>query len=148
MRHRALDEVYCSVARTWSVLGDRWTMLILREAFRGTARFDRFQARLEVGRTLLSDRLARLVEEGVFERVRYSERPERYEYRLTRKGLDLYPVLLALMEWGDRYKVDEPPVRLIHKACGEEAGLQLVCRHCFAPVGYFDLRAEYAPGAW
>src|SRR5262249_16706174 len=100
MKHRALDEVYCSVARTWSVLGDRWTMLILREAFRGTARFDAFQARLEVGRTLLSDRLARLVDEGVFEREQYSFRPERYEYRLTRKGLDLYPVLLALMDWG------------------------------------------------
>jgi DNA-binding HxlR family transcriptional regulator len=148
MKHRALDEVYCSVARTWSVLGDRWTMLILREAFRGTARFDTFQARLDVGRTLLSDRLGRLVEEGVFERARYLERPERYEYKLTRKGLDLYPVLLALMDWGDRYKVDEPPVRLIHKACGEEAEPQLVCRHCAEPVGYFDLRAEYAPDAW
>ena len=148
MKHRALDEVYCSVARTWSVLGDRWTMLILREAFRGTARFDTFQARLDVGRTLLSDRLGRLVEEGIFERARYLERPERYEYKLTQKGLDLYPVLLALMDWGDRYKVEDPPVRLIHKACGEEAEPQLVCRHCAEPVGYFDLRAEYAPGAW
>jgi DNA-binding HxlR family transcriptional regulator len=148
MKHRALDEVYCSVARTWSVLGDRWTMLILREAFRGTSRFDAFQARLEVGRTLLADRLARLVDEAVFERVQYSLRPERYEYRLTRKGLDLYPVLLALMDWGDRYKVDEPPVRLFHRSCGEEADPQMVCRHCGEPVGYGDLRAEYAPGAW
>ncbi len=91
MKHRALDEVYCSVARTWSVLGDRWTMLILREAFRGTARFDTFQSQLSIGRTLLSERLNRLVEEEIFERVRYSERPERFEYKLTRKGLDLYP---------------------------------------------------------
>ena len=148
MKHRALDEVYCSVARTWSVLGDRWTMLILREAFRGTTRFDAFQSRLEVGRTLLSDRLGRLVDEGVFERARYREKPERYEYRLTQKGLDLYPVLLSLMEWGDRYKVEDPPVRLIHKACGAEAEPHLVCSHCSEPVGYFDLRAEYAPGAW
>jgi DNA-binding HxlR family transcriptional regulator len=149
MKHRALEDVYCSVARTWSVLGDRWTMLILREAFRGTARFDAFQARLEIGRTLLSERLSRLVAEGVFERVRYSERPERFEYRLTEKGKDLYPVLLALMEWGDRYKVDgEPPVRLFHKACGEQAEPRLVCSHCAEPVGYGDLRAEYAPGAW
>jgi DNA-binding HxlR family transcriptional regulator len=148
MKHRALDEVYCSVARTWSVLGGRWTMLILREAFRGTARFDTFQSRLEIGRTLLAERLGRLVEEEIFERVRYSERPERFEYKLTRKGLDLYPVLLALMEWGDRYKVEDPPVRLFHKACGEEADPHLVCGHCAEPVSYGDLRAEYAPGAW
>ena len=69
MKHRALDEVYCSVARTWSVLGDRWTMLVLREAFAGTSRFDRFQTKLEIGRTLLAERLNRLVEEGIFERV-------------------------------------------------------------------------------
>ena len=75
MKHRALDEVYCSVARTWAVLGDRWTMLLLREAFRGTARYDTFQSRLQIGRTLLSERLNRLVDEDVFERVRYSERP-------------------------------------------------------------------------
>lgn len=148
MKHRALDEVYCSVARTWAVLGDRWTMLLLREAFRGTARFDAFQSRLEIGRTVLSERLNRLVDEGVFERVPYSDRPQRFEYKLTRKGLDLYPVLLALMEWGDRYKVSDPPVRLFHKACGEEAEPYLVCSHCAEPVGYGDLRAEYAPGAW
>ena len=75
MKHRALDEVYCSVARTWSVLG-RWTMLVLREAFAGTSRFDRFQTKLEIGRTLLAERLNRLVEEGIFERVKYSERPD------------------------------------------------------------------------
>src|SRR4051794_41773020 len=109
MKHRALDDVYCSVARTWSVLGDRWTMLILREAFRGTARFDAFQARLEVGRTLLSDRLGRLGDEGVFERVRYRERPERYEYHLTRKGLDLYPLLVSLLGGGGRHKGQGPP---------------------------------------
>src|SRR3954471_17087173 len=110
MKHRALDEVYCSVARTWSVLGDRWTMLILREAFRGTTRFDAFQSRLEVGRTLLSDRLGRLVDEGVSERALYREKPERYENRLTEKGLALYPAVLSLTEWGDRYKVEAPPV--------------------------------------
>jgi DNA-binding HxlR family transcriptional regulator len=148
MKHGALHEVNCSVARTWSVLGDRWTMLILREAFRGTSRFDVFQTRLGVGRTLLSDRLARLVEEEIFERAVYMERPERHEYKLTQKGLDLYPVLLALMDWGDRYKVEEPPVRLIHKACGEPAEPRLVCGHCSEPVGYYDLRAEYAPDAW
>jgi DNA-binding HxlR family transcriptional regulator len=123
-------------------------MLILREAFRGTRRFDALQSRLGVGRTLLSDRLGVLVDEGIFERVPYQQRPPRHEYRLTQKGLDLYPVLLALMRWGDRYKVDEPPVRLIHRACGEETAPQMVCSHCAEPLGYGDLRADYAPGAW
>jgi DNA-binding HxlR family transcriptional regulator len=148
VKHDALSEVYCSVARTWSIVGERWTMLILREAFRGTKRFDALQSRLSIGRTLLSDRLNVLVDEGIFERVQYQDRPRRYEYRLTDKGLDLYPVLLALMRWGDRYKVDEPPVRLIHSACGETATPQMVCSYCAEPVEYGDLRAEYAPGAW
>ncbi len=123
-------------------------MLVLREAFHGTTRFDAFQTRLDVGRTLLSDRLALLVSEAVFERVRYQERPERYEYRLTAKGLDLYPVLLSLMQWGDRYKVDEPPVKLVHKQCGQLAQPRMTCTHCGEPVGYYDLRAEYAANAW
>jgi len=123
-------------------------MLVLREAFAGTSRFDRFQTKLEIGRTLLAERLNRLVDEGILERVRYRERPERFEYKLTPKGLDLYPVLLALMEWGDRYKVQDPPVRLFHKACGAEADPHLVCSHCAEPVAYGDLHAEYAPDAW
>ncbi|MEA2318351.1 MAG: hypothetical protein QOD44_2540 [Solirubrobacteraceae bacterium] len=148
VKHDTLSEVYCSVARTWSVVGERWTILILREAFRGTRRFDAFQARLGLARTLLSDRLGVLVQEGIFERVRYQERPERFEYKLTPKGLDLYPVLLSLMEWGDRYKVDDPPVTLIHKACGQAAHPQMTCSHCNEPIGYFDVRAEYAADAW
>ncbi|MEA2290554.1 MAG: hypothetical protein QOD55_2551 [Solirubrobacteraceae bacterium] len=148
MKHDTLSEVYCSVARTWSVVGERWTILILREAFRGTKRFDAFQSRLGLARTLLSDRLGVLVEEEILERVRYQERPERYEYRLTQKGLDLYPVLLSLMEWGDRYKVDEPPVKLIHKRCGEPAEPHMTCSHCNEAIGYYDLRAEYAANAW
>jgi DNA-binding HxlR family transcriptional regulator len=148
VKHDALSEVYCSVARTWSVIGERWTMPILREAFRGTRRFDAFQSRLGIGRGQLSDRLAVLVDEEILERVQYEERPPRHEYRLTRKGRDLYPVLLALMKWGDRYKVDVPPVRLVHKACGHTAAPHMVCSHCGQPVSYGDLDAEYEPGAW
>lgn len=148
MKHEALSEVYCSVARTWSVIGERWTVLILREAFRGTARFDDFQRNLDIGRNLLSDRLRLLVDEGIFARERYQERPERHEYRLTQKGLDLYPVLLSLMKWGDAYKVDTPPVRLVHKACGHRSRPQMVCDHCAEPITYFDMRAEYEPDAW
>ena len=148
MRHDDLRHVYCSVARTWAVLGERWTMLIVREAFRGTRRYDVFQRRLAVGRNILSDRLQTLTREGIFARTRYQRSPDRYEYHLTEKGKDLYPVLLSLMHWGDRYQVDVPPVRLMHKACGQEAEPHLVCSHCGEPVGYGDLRAEYAPDAW
>jgi DNA-binding HxlR family transcriptional regulator len=148
MKHEDLRHVYCSVARTWAVLGERWTMLIVREAFRGTRRYDVFQRRLAVGRNILSDRLQTLTSEGIFTRTRYQRSPDRYEYQLTDKGKDLYPVLLALMRWGDRYQVDEPPVRLVHKACGETAEPELICSHCGERVGYGDLRAEYAPDAW
>ncbi len=148
MKHDDLNGVYCSVARTWAVLGERWTMMVVREAFRGTRRFDAFHQRLGVGRNILSNRLQRLTAEGVFERVRYSDSPERHEYRLTQKGMDLYPVLLSLMGWGDRYKVSAPPVRLVHKACGHVAEPELTCAHCGEPVDCHSLRAEYAPGAW
>jgi DNA-binding HxlR family transcriptional regulator len=148
MRHEDLSEVYCSVARTWAVIGERWTMLIIREAFRGTRRFDGFQRRLHLGRNLLSNRLSRLTQEGIFERVRYQDAPPRHEYRLTEKGMELYPVLLTLMRWGDRYKVDEPPVRLVHKNCGHIAESEVVCAHCGEPVTYHSVRAEYAPNAW
>jgi DNA-binding HxlR family transcriptional regulator len=91
-------------------------MLILREAFAGTSRFDAFQAKLEIGRTLLSDRLTRLVEEGIFERTRYSERPERFEYRLTDKGRDLNVALTGLRQWGDKYLSEAPPRILRRKS--------------------------------
>ena len=138
----------CSIARSLELVGERWTLLVIRDVFRGKRRFDEIQESLGIARNVLTARLKTLTEEGILQRRLYQERPERYEYRLTQKGLDLYPVLLSLMEWGDRYKVEEPPVRLIHKACGEEAEPHLVCSHCSEPVGYFDLRAEYAPGAW
>jgi DNA-binding HxlR family transcriptional regulator len=123
-------------------------MLILREAFRGTKRFDVFQTNLGVGRNLLSDRLGMLVEEGILDRVQYQDSPERFEYRLTGKGQDLYPVLVALMNWGDRYTVERAPVRLIHDGCGHDASPTLVCGHCQEEIGWHDVHAEYEPGAW
>ena len=103
MRWNDIGGITCSVARTLSVVGDRWTLLILRDAFLRTRRFEDFQAHLGMTRHRLADRLAKLVEHGVFERVRYQERPERYEYRLTEKGRDLYPVIVSLVGWGDRW---------------------------------------------
>ena len=93
----------CSIARTLEIVGERWTLLIVRDAFRGIRRFDDFQANLGVSRNVLTERLARLVEAGVLERVRYQERPERFEYVLTAKGRELRLALAALRQWGDKH---------------------------------------------
>jgi DNA-binding HxlR family transcriptional regulator len=99
----------CSVARTLELVGERWTLLIVRDAFLGRRRFDEFQESLGIARNILTDRLAKLVDHGIFERIRYQERPERYEYRLTDKGRDLRVPLLALMQWGDQHLSPTPP---------------------------------------
>ncbi|MGQ0846762.1 MAG: winged helix-turn-helix transcriptional regulator [Sporichthyaceae bacterium] len=148
MRHDELAEVYCSVARTWAVIGERWTMLILRECFRGKTRYEDFRTKLGLGNNVLNDRLRLLVEEGVLDRVAYSEQPVRHEYRLTKKGQDLYPVLLAIVGWGDAYKNDVPPMRLTHRACGHLADPRMTCSHCGEPVGWRDMTAQVQPDAW
>jgi DNA-binding HxlR family transcriptional regulator len=99
----------CSVARTLEVVGDRWTLLIVRDVALGVRRFDQFLESLGIASNVLADRLTRLVDDGILERVPYSERPERFEYRLTEKGRELGPALLALMQWGDRYLSPKPP---------------------------------------
>jgi DNA-binding HxlR family transcriptional regulator len=106
----------CSIARALEVVGERWTLLIVRDVFLGLRKFDEIQASLGIARNVLADRLNRLVEEGVLERVRYSERPERYEYRLTRKGRELHIALAGLRQWGDRYLSQKPPVLLRRRA--------------------------------
>jgi DNA-binding HxlR family transcriptional regulator len=125
------DTANCAIGAAVGVLGERPTFLVLREAFNGVRRFDDMQRRTGMPRQVLSQRLARLVAEGLLRRVPYQERGQRSrdEYRLTDKGLDLYPVLVALMEWGDRYEgdADGPPVLLRHRDCGEPVRLQLTC---------------------
>ena len=103
------EDQNCSIARTLEIVGERWTLLIVRDAFLGLRRFDEFQESLGIARNVLTDRLNRLVDEGVLERVLYSERPERYEYHLTKKGLDLNIALTALRQWGDEYLSEKPP---------------------------------------
>ena len=124
----------CSIARSLAVLGERWTFVILRQAFLGARRFEDYQQGTQIARNILTDRLRSLVEEGVLERRPYAERASRtfYEYRLTEKGLDLYPVLVTLMQWGDRHGgfEDGPPLSLIHKTCGHETDPRLVCSEC------------------
>jgi DNA-binding HxlR family transcriptional regulator len=124
-------ELACSIARTLQVIGDRWSLLILRDAFRGVRRFDEFADDLGIARNLLADRLGRLVRHGIFEKVPYRDRPVRYEYRLTARGLDLSPALVALMRWGDKHLTDdEPPVVLVHKGCGHPLDQVFVCWEC------------------
>ncbi|MGO9188375.1 MAG: winged helix-turn-helix transcriptional regulator [Streptosporangiaceae bacterium] len=125
------DTANCAIGAAVGILGERPTFLVLREAFNGVRRFDDMQRRTGMPRQVLSQRLARLVAEGLLRKVRYQESGQRSrdEYRLTDKGLDLYPVLVALMEWGDRYAsgADGPPVLLRHRDCGEPVRLQLTC---------------------
>jgi DNA-binding HxlR family transcriptional regulator len=143
MRRTSFAGMPCSVARTLEVVGEWWTMLVIREAFNGVRRFDDFHARLGIARNVLAARLQRLVEHGVLERRQYHDRPPRCEYRLTEKGRDLYPVLVAMLAWGDRWMAgpEGPPITLIH-TCGEALGAQLVCASCGEPVDPRSIRAE------
>jgi DNA-binding HxlR family transcriptional regulator len=120
----------CTIARTLDILGDRWSFIVLREVFQGIRRFDDLTVRTSIPRAVLTERLRRLVDAGILRREPYREpgARSRSEYRLTEKGLDLYPVLLALQSWGDRYLADPegPPIEFVHRDCGER--LQLVMR--------------------
>ena len=138
----------CSIARSVDLLGDWWTPLVLKEAFLGVRRFDEMQRSLGIGRNVLTQRLRRLVDEGLLERVRYQERPDRYEYVLTDKGRDFYPVLAAMAAWGDRWLAgdDGPPIVLRHKTCGQEMHAQVVCSECGDPLDVRDVRAALGPG--
>lgn len=148
MRHDELADVNCSVARTWAVVGDRWTMLVLREVFRGQRRFEPIAERLGIGRNVLAARLRSLTDEGVLERVAYDDVPVRHEYRLTPKGEDLYPLLVALIQWGDAHQVDTPPVTLAHRGCGGTPEVRLRCADCDDELSRRDVEATFAPDAW
>ena len=116
MLNRDYEGQNCSIARALEVVGERWTLLIVRDVFLGLRRFDELQQSLGIARNVLADRLNRLVEEGVLERVRYSDRPERYEYRLTAMGRELNIALTGLRQWGDKYLTEKPPRLLRRKA--------------------------------
>lgn len=135
----------CSVASTLAVIGDRWTMLVLREAFTRTRRFDEFQRNLGIARNVLSDRLNRLVDEGILERRAYQEGPERYEYRLTEKGLDLWPILMSLLKWGDRHAVEQPARLIVHRGCGGQLTARLRCDRCGDDLGPRDVESQPGP---
>ena len=131
MRRTSFQGINCSVAQTLEVVGEWWTMLIIRDAFLGVTRFDRFHERLGISRNILTDRLDNLVEHGVLERRPYQENPVRYDYALTEKGQDLWLVLAAMRQWGDKWEApDGPPVVLSHDSCGHLSEVVPTCSHC------------------
>jgi DNA-binding HxlR family transcriptional regulator len=149
MLHNTYEGQTCSVARTLELVGERWTLLILRDAFLGVRRFDDFQRSLGVARNVLNTRLQRLVEAGLLERRRYQDRPPRSEYRLTAMGRDLWPAVVALMQWGDRHLVGEggPPLLIEHNGCGGRITDRRECDRCGALLDVRDVAAVPGPGA-
>ncbi|HEV7528570.1 MAG TPA: helix-turn-helix domain-containing protein [Solirubrobacteraceae bacterium] len=139
----------CSIAGALEVVGERWSLLIVRNVFLGLRRFDQIQSNLGIARNVLQTRLERLVEQGVLERRLYRERPPRHEYRLTEKGLDLWPTIVALMQWGDRYAAPPagPPVLLEHRGCGGAVDEHRICEKCGKPLTARESRALPGPGA-
>jgi DNA-binding HxlR family transcriptional regulator len=125
------------------VLSDRWTFLILREAYFGNRRYGQMARNLGIARNVLADRLRQLVARGMLERVRYRTDPDWYEYRLTDRALDLYPVIVGLMRWADRHLTeDEPALELIHRGCGAPAEPYLACAHCHEEIGGRDIEVR------
>jgi DNA-binding HxlR family transcriptional regulator len=139
----------CSLAGALDVVGERWSLLILRDILLGLRRFDQLQESLGIARNVLQKRLERLTEQGVLERRPYSEHPARYEYRLTEKGLDLWPAMVALLQWGDRYAAPAagPPVLLEHRGCGGALDAHRTCEVCGARLSVRDVVAVLGPGA-
>jgi DNA-binding HxlR family transcriptional regulator len=130
----------CAVGNTLTVIGERWTLLVLRETFLGVRRFEQLQRNTGIARNILSDRLNTLVLHGILRRELYQERPERYEYRLTEKGLDLYPILVTIMAWGSKHLAGQA-MTMTHKGCGATVMPHLACPECGEPVAARDMRA-------
>ena len=149
MLHRDYPGLDCSVAKALEVIGERWSLLIVRSVMHGNRRFGEMQETLGIARNVLSARLQRLVDEEILERRAYQESPPRYEYFLTQKGLDLWPALIALLNWGDRYSPSpEGPRRLIvHKECGGTVSERGICESCGKLLTARDAKQVPGPGA-
>jgi len=145
---RTYDQQVCSLARALEVVGERWTLLIVRDALLGLTRFEQFSDSLGLARTVLTDRLGRLVDAGVLERVRYQRRPDRFEYRLTERGRGLGIPVLALMQWGDAHLAGPagPPRLARHASCSGDVLVGAICRHCGQPV-HHDVDLVPGPGS-
>lgn len=147
MQWNELDQQPCSVARTLSVIGDRWTILVLRDCFLRIRRFEDFQQSLGIARPILADRLQKLVDSFVLTRVAYQEKPARYEYRLTPKGMELYPVVMSIVRWGDTYMADKkgPPIYHRHQGCGHRFHILQVCSECSEEIRPREVTVERNP---
>jgi DNA-binding HxlR family transcriptional regulator len=149
MQWSELGDQPCSFSRTMSVIGDRWSLMILRDCFMKVRRFDDFHDRLGIGRPILTDRLKKLVDHFVLTKVAYHQNPVRYEYRLTQKGLDLYPVIMAIVHWGDVHMADRKgrPVLHRHTDCGHQFDPVLTCSECAGEVLPRSVAILPGPGA-
>jgi DNA-binding HxlR family transcriptional regulator len=148
MLGKTYDGQVCSVARTLELVGERWTLLIVRDALLGVTRFDGFLARLGIARNVLADRLNGLVDNGILDRVQYQDRPPRYEYQLTARGRELLPVIVTLTEWGDRHLAGPagPPREFEHANCGAHVVSQLACVD-HGPLPLSEVASRPGPGS-
>ena len=148
MQRTSFEAMNCSVAQTLEVVGEWWNMLIIRDVFLGVRRFDDFQARLGISRNILNQRLTGLVDHGVLIKVPYQEHPPRFEYRLTDKGRDLWGVLTAMRQWGDKWAAPNgAPLEIVHDACGQVAEAVPVCSACGEVIDARGVHAVAGPAA-
>jgi DNA-binding HxlR family transcriptional regulator len=138
----------CTIARSADVLGDHWNLLLIRQACFGTRRFDDFQRALGIGRNILTLRLNRLVDEGMLARVEYQHAPPKFEYRLTAKGREVYPILAAMAAWGERWLTgpEGTPLTLHHTTCKHDMHAVVVCSECAEPIDVRQVKAKAGPG--
>ena len=147
MKRSSVAHLQCSIAQTLELVGEWWTLLVLRNISFGQRRFEAIQADLGIARNVLSDRLSMLVEHGILEKVMYQEHPQRFEYRPTDKGRDLIGVLLALMAWGDKWAApDGKPMLVTHTDCGHETTPTVACSHCGGELQWGHTRVGAGPG--
>ena len=149
MPYRPFEDQNCSIAGALAVVGERWTLLVMREVLLGSRRFQEIRRNTGVAANILSDRLNTLVEQGLLRRRIYSEHPESYEYHPTAKGADLSPVLISLMQWGDKHAAGPsgPPRVIVHSACHHDADPRLHCSNCGEQLTTAEIRVRPGPGA-
>jgi DNA-binding HxlR family transcriptional regulator len=148
VKRKSFEDMSCSVAQCLEVVGEWWTMLVVRDLFLRVRRFDEIQQRLGISRNVLAERLDQLVANGIVDKRPYQENPVRYDYVLTEKGRALWPVLTAMREWGDQWAAPQgPPAELLHKPCGHRVHSVPTCSHCGEALELHDLRIVAGPGA-
>jgi DNA-binding HxlR family transcriptional regulator len=147
MKRTSVAHLNCSIAQTLDVVGEWWTLLIVRNIMMGQNRFEVIQADLGIARNILSERLSTLAQHGIVERHRYQERPERFEHLLTEKGRDLFPVIAALMTWGDTWAAPHGPPLQFRHTCGHDARPVVVCDSCREPLRLADVVPAAGPGS-